>query len=85
VIVLMQLGLIAHACYQIAVDMSVEPLELVPEVLSLAGPAAVGSPHGEVSSAETGGVNNDFGTGVGVARGGKAGMGIGDEVSGMAG
>ena len=32
--------------------MTVEPLELVPEVLSVAGPAGVRSPHCEVSSAE---------------------------------
>ena len=32
--------------------MTVEPLELVPEVLSVAGPAGVWSPHCEVSSAE---------------------------------
>jgi len=31
---------------------TVEPLELVPEVLSVAGPAGVRSPHCEVSSAE---------------------------------
>jgi hypothetical protein len=65
---------------------SVEPLELVPEVLSQAGPAAVGSPHSEVSGAEMGGADDKVGTGVGVARmGGKAGMGVDDEVSGAAG
>ena len=47
--------------------MSVEPLELVPEILSPAGPAGVGSRHSEVSGAEadgtTGGVGGAAGWG----------------------
>ncbi len=62
--------------------MSVEPLKLVPEVHSQAGPAAVGSPHSKVSSAKMGGVDDKVGTGIGVAgMGGKASMGVDDEVS----
>jgi len=65
---------------------SVEPLELVPEVLSQAGPAAVGSPYSEVSGAETGGVDDKVSTGVGVVgMGGKAGAGVDDEVSSIVG
>ncbi len=64
--------------------MSVEPLKLVPKVLSQAGPAAIGSPHSEVSSTEMGSVDDKVGTGVGVVgMGSKAGARVDNEVSSM--